>query len=327
MSFNQKHRQSAEVTRPPSLMQTELGYRSISYFFVMDGEGFEAPAILLAQSLRNALGDDPKLIAYVPEDKIETIQRVTRRMLTVLNVEICALNTENVQWDPAYPHGNKILASCARRSTDLSVFLDTDIVCLSNMKFDSVTANTSVFAVPEGVPTWGRKDETWHPVYEMFDLDIPEERVKLVKGRQRIVLPYFNAGFVGFREHGNENGQRFPDLWLETAKAIDANPKIEGKRPWLDQIALPVAAARMGGKIEVLENTYNFSPYRLKGDEDISDVKLMHYRMGAHFRKYEACRRVTEIALEQCPDRLRARLRNKLELFLRGVDLPAHLAN
>jgi len=307
-------------------MRPKFGDRSISFFFVMDGVRFEASAILLAESLRNTLGNGPQIIAYVPENKIATIQRVTRRMLEVLNVDICGFNSEQLEWTPSYPHGNKILASCARRSSDLSVFLDTDIVCLGDLEFDGVTSNTSVFAVPEGVPTWGRKDESWSPVYEMFDLDMPKERVKLVKGRRRIVLPYFNAGVVGFWEHENKDGQRFPNLWLETAKAIDANPKIEEKRPWLDQIALPVAAARLGGKIEVLENTYNFSPYRMKGGEDISHVQFMHYRMGAHFRKYTACRKVTERALEKCPDRLRSRLRQKLELFLRGVDLPAHLA-
>lgn len=298
---------------------------SICYFFVMDGPNFEAAAILLAESLRNSLGQDPDVIAYVPNKVIDGIQRVTLRMLEMLNVDIRGFDSEQADWNPAYPHGNKILASCERRSTDLSVFLDTDVVCIGDLTFDNISSNTPLFAVPEGVPTWGRNDEDWRPVYDQFGIDIPKDRVKLVKGRGRIVLPYFNAGVVGFVERGNSEGNRLPDLWLDTAKRIDANPEIQGKRPWLDQIALPVAAARMGGKIEVMENIYNFSPYRLKGEEDLSHVKLLHYRMGAHYRKYAVCREGTQRVLEKCPNRLRPRLRVKLGLFLRGIVLPDHL--
>jgi hypothetical protein len=301
--------------------------RSVSYFFVMDGARFEAAAILLAQSLRDSLGLVPEIIAYAPKKSIAEIQRITRRMLELLNVEIRAFESTQVDWNPAYPHGNKILASCERRSTDLSVFLDTDVVCMGEMDFGRVTSDTPLFAVPEGVPTWGgRTDEMWRPVYDMFDMGIPDLRVKLVKGRGRIVLPYFNAGVVGFVERGNAAGQRLPDMWLDTAIAIDGNPVIENKRPWLDQIALPVAAARMGGDIEVMSNVYNFSTYRLRGGEDISHVKLLHYRMAAHYRKYEECRRITERVLEGCPDRIRPRMREKLGLFLRGIQLPNHLA-
>lgn len=325
-----KHPELEAITAPKPVFKfaadAMFSSASVSYFFVMDGRRFEAPAILLAESLRNSLGQGPDVIAYVPNKIIDDILRVTIRMMELLNVDIRGFDSDQVDWNPAYPHGNKILASCERRSTDLSVFLDTDVVCIGDLTFDTVNSNTPLFAVPEGVPTWGRNEEDWRPVYDQFGLDVPQDRVKLVKGRGRIVLPYFNAGVVGFVERGNAEGNRLPDLWLDTAKRIDANPEIEGKRPWLDQIALPVAAARMGGKIEVMENIYNFSPYRLKGEEELSHVKLLHYRMGAHYRKYEVCRLGTQRVLEKCPSRLRSRLREKLGLFLRGLALPDHLS-
>jgi hypothetical protein len=317
---------SAKSSKPTKASaQPNINRLSITYFFVMDGSNFEAPAILLAESLRDTLGDGPDIIAYTPEDKIGLIHGVTRKVLEDLGVEIRGFNAGQVEWSPKYPHGNKILASCERRHTDLSVFLDTDVICVSPPDFDSVDLNTSLFAVPEGVRTWGKNDDNWRPVYNMFELELPEWRVKLVKGRGRTVLPYFNAGVVGFVERGNAAGKRLPDVWLDTAKAIDANPEIKDKRPWLDQIALPIAAARMGGRVEVFSNLNNFSPYRLKGNEDLSHVKLLHYRMAAHYRKYEVCKRVTEKALERCTDRMRPRLRRRLSLFLRGVDLPKHL--
>lgn len=114
-------------------------------------------------------------------------------------------------------------------------------------------------------------------------------------------------------------------MWLDTAKAIDANPEIKDKRQWLDQTALLIAAARMGGRDEVHSRLNIFLPYRLKENGDLSHVKLLHYRIAAHYRKYEVYKRVTEKALERCTDRMQPRLRRRLSLYLRGVDLPNHL--
>lgn len=310
---------------PNDTAARSIDHRSVTYFFVMDGPDFEVPALLLAQSIRDILGNQPNIVAYVPQEKIGAVHGITRRLLDILRVDTRGFDAHQVDWNPAYPHGNKILASKEPRGTDLSVFLDTDVLCLKRPDFSLVTAQTPLFATSEGVQTWGSDQDNWTAVYDMFDLPVPDWRVRLSKGRGRIVIPYFNAGVVGFVEKGNAAGQRLPDLWFDTALAIDANPNIADKRPWLDQIALPVAAARMGGRTEVLSNLHNFSPYRLKGTEDISDVRLMHYRTPAHFRQYEACRQVTENLLEGCPDRLRGRLRGKLGVFTRGIDLPEHL--
>ncbi len=134
--------------------------------------------------------------------------------MEILNVDIRGFDDQLVKWSPKYPHGNKILASRERRETELSVFLDTDVICLGSPDFSVITQNTPLFATPEGVPTWGRDEQDWVPVYEMFGLEIPDWRVRLIKGRRRVVLPYFNAGVVGFVEKGNPAGMRFPDVWL-----------------------------------------------------------------------------------------------------------------
>mgnify|MGYP000548398211 CR=1 FL=1 len=46
-------------------------------------------------------------------------------------------------------------------------------------------------------------------------MPVPDERVRLCRGRQREVLPYFNAGFVSWPK-----GRDFAKLWLETAAEI-----------------------------------------------------------------------------------------------------------
>lgn len=307
------------------MINQRLAHNSITYFFVMDGAKFETPGLLLAESLRGVLGDGPDIVAYTPHSKIASIRPVTRRMMDLLRVDIRGFDDQQANWSPSYPHGNKILAAAERRDTDLSVFLDTDVVCLGAPDFSVVTPTTPLFATPEGVPTWGRDDADWTPVYDMFGLEMPDWRVKLVKGRRRVVLPYFNAGVVGFVERGNPSGQRLPDLWLETAIAIDANPVINNKRPWLDQIALPVAAARMGGRVEVLSDLHNYSPYRLKDGAELSNVKLFHYRMPAHYRKYAACRQITEQLLARAPARMRSKVRRRLGMFVRDIQLPEEL--
>lgn len=317
-------RKPAAVSQSVAAIPT-IDRKSITYFFVMDGAAFESPALLLAESIRGTLGKGPDIVAYVPHDKTETIHPVTRRALDLLRVDVRGFDETRVKWSSKYPHGNKILASAEPRTTDLSVFLDTDVLCLSAPDFSLITPNTPLFATPEGVRTWGHDPEDWRPVYSKFGLDMPDWRVRLVKGRGRVALPYFNAGVVGFVERGNLSGQRLPDVWLDTAQDLDFDPEVSNKRPWLDQIALPVAAARMGGRVEVLSNLHNFSPYRLKGGEDLSQVKFLHYRMAAHYRKYEECRQITENLLARCPDRMRPRLQRRLGLFLRDVALPETL--
>ncbi len=291
----------------------------------MDGANFETPSLLLAESIRSALGGYPDIVAYTPNSKLGAINDVTRKMMEILNVDIRGFDDQLVKWSPKYPHGNKILASRERRETELSVFLDTDVICLGSPDFSVITQNTPLFATPEGVPTWGRDEQDWVPVYEMFGLEIPDWRVRLIKGRRRVVLPYFNAGVVGFVEKGNPAGMRFPDVWFDTATKIDANPLIGGKRPWLDQISLPVAAARMGGRVEVLSDLDNFSPYRLNSQAKLNDVRLFHYRMPSFYRKYDECKRNTERLLARAPVNLRSRVRRRLGVFLRGIQLPEEL--
>lgn len=71
-------------------------------------------------------------------------------------------------------------------------------------------------------------------------------------------MPNFNAGYVAFPERHSETGARFGRLWLETAAAFDFGAKIGGKRPWLDQITLPLTLYRYGFAYEVLEDLFNF---------------------------------------------------------------------
>ncbi|MEP2784013.1 MAG: hypothetical protein ABJO67_03015 [Pseudoruegeria sp.] len=287
------------------------------YFFVLDGQRFEAQAILLATSLRMQMGDDFPIIAYVPEASFDKITRITRRMMTTLKIEIRAFSTEAGTWAEPYPHGNKILASTQPRDWDVSVFLDSDTVCLNPMDFSDCAEEQCLGVVPEGVPTWGRHDEDWVLPYSLFDLPLPTERVNMERGRRISTLPYFNGGMVAFKEAADENGQRLPDLWLDTALTLDHSPDLPNKRPWLDQIALPIAMARLGGKMIIKPGGYNYSLYRRDANADHPTINLAHYHMPAVFRKWAACRAVSDEAQERCPAKLRIHLRKRFGTYLK----------
>lgn len=284
-----------------------------SVFFVADGLKLERKAWMLAVSLRKEMGFEFPVIAYVPENKMGQVSAMSRAIFKRCAVEIRAFDTSVGKWETPYIIGNKILASMQRRETSNSIFLDTDTVCLRSLDFPRNELKPYLAAVPEGVMSWGkeRRGQYWEAAYAVFDLEVPEERVKLVRGRQRSVPPYFNAGFVAFREQEDDNGLRFPDVWYDTAVRIDHDAAVLNRRPWLDQISLPIAAVRMGVEVIVLDESYNYSLHRRPVDPDI-DARLLHYHQVSSFNMWPQCRSVLDTAIEWLPENKRGHLKRHL---------------
>ncbi|SDE56131.1 hypothetical protein SAMN05421538_10812 [Paracoccus isoporae] len=293
--------------------------RKTSYFFVMDGPGFQSAAVLLATSLRMQMGEDVEIIAYVPEHNSKGFARAPEIMLELLRIDVRTMRTDHVAWAEPYPHGNKIIACCEPRSCELSVFLDTDMICARPLDFSDVPDEPCLFAVPEGVPTWGIDPGDWETAYAVLDLPLPAERMFLVRPPYFRSLPYLNAGLVGFHEN-LDGGNRLPELWLDTALRLDRDDRVTQKRPWLDQIALPIAARRAGAALHVLPESYNYSLFRRTQAEQAVKPHIAHYHMPAHYRQWACCRAVTERALALCPERKRSHLRRHLGVFLRGIE-------
>jgi hypothetical protein len=131
--------------------------------------------------------------------------------------------------------------------------------------------------VPEDVPTWGYEGDGWEKVYAHFGMPLPTDRVRLVRGRQIEFLPYFNAGFVAFANAAVHEGKSFGALWKETAKEVDWNCNVGRKRPWLDQVTLPVTLKRFGLEYQVLPASYNFFTPRMKSNRQVKDAHVLHY--------------------------------------------------
>lgn len=242
--------------------------------FVVDGPSLAAKGLLLASTLRRNNTPDLKLYGYATETNLAQMPRSVRAAFDNLQLEMRKLPSGAPPWRKPYPIGNKILA-CQDRRGGRSVFLDTDMICCRKLEFPALEAGTFA-AVPEGVVTWGKKDDRWERAYRHFGLDLPTDRVALTRGKRRSFYPYFNAGLVSFDETPVDGKKTFADVWGETATEIDWNLAIGGKRPWLDQIALPIALARYGIKYTVLDVAFNFSISR-REEKPTDDPTIIHY--------------------------------------------------
>ncbi|MDH2327423.1 hypothetical protein QCN27_11145 [Cereibacter sp. SYSU M97828] len=267
-------------------------------FFIVQGRRLEAQALLLVATLRQHNGDRFPLIAYVP-DGPEALAPPTRDFLDRCGVDLRIPDPAPRPWKKPYVHGNKILATASRRGGGHGLFLDTDMVCAAPLDL-APWQDDSIGLVPEGIASWGAENDRWARAYAHFDLPIPTDRVRLTRRKRAESLPYFNAGMILFPEG------RFGAEWLETALDIDHDLRIGGKRPWLDQIALPLTLKRFGHRYSVMPVEYNFSISQ-RAPEPEARPAILHYhrfRFLADWPQYAETMR----AVEQAAGPLHARL-------------------
>ena len=261
-----------------------------SILFVVDGEGLEAQSLLLAASLAKHHPDRSQvaLIAYVSPRSAHSLTDATRALYAQCGVQMQALPSADGVWAKPYPHGNKILACAAPRKSNRSLFIDTDTVCLGALTGLDLADPDTVAAVPEGIPSWGKKPDHWQRAYDFFNLPVPTDRVTLTRGRKLESLPYFNAGFVSFSDLPRlGSAENFAQSWLQTAIDFDHNCGIKRKRPWLDQITLPLTMKRFGFEYRALHESWNFSiSDRLKLHR-AKKARLIHYHRGVHLKRLD----------------------------------------
>lgn len=234
---------------PPSA-DNNKPVNATSIIFVIDPPALTLQSILLVASVRRHL-PDTDLIAYCPSEKADTLPPQLIEFFSATNTQIECMDTDDV-FSPLYKQGNKLIACAQRREHEFSIFLDTDVVLWQPFDLALMASPNTVSAAPEGRNTWGKPQGHWEQAYATFGLSVPEDRIRLARSRA-LSPPYFNAGVVGFPND-------FPATWLETAKELD-DPKhdIPSRRPWLDQIALPIAIARSGMSYRVVDDRFNLS--------------------------------------------------------------------
>lgn len=252
----------------------------LSIIFIVEPPHYQYMACYLVASIRRYLKSPVELLGYCPSDKIGKIEPAVVETLRRMRVEIRAFDASG-RFDPAYPHGNKILACLEPRDSAFSAFMDSDILLVKDNDFSGLYAPGHISASVAASMRWAPAD-LWQKVYGTLGMPLPQERVHLMRTPRRKVLPYFSSGFVCFPEtEACAGGKTFAQIWMETAKIIDEIPDLEHKRPYLDQISLPVAMYRAGLKWrQIPENQHFIMGGILRGQPLPSDqdVRVVHYR-------------------------------------------------
>lgn len=242
--------------------------QSFSFVFICQSGRLEVDALMLALSLQLFVKCDYELIAALPTPasrwgtpRPEILEQFARMNVRIVEVEN--------QIDPDYPIGNKISCLCIPTDKDKQVFVDSDILCLAEFT-DGPDFAAAFNAKPADVFAFGRDEAVWRAAYATMGLEPPTDRVEATISGESM-LPYFNAGFIAVPGDAG-----FGPVWLEACRAIDAEPKVTPKRPWLDQIGLPVAAYELGLEIGLLSERHNFPGHLRKIDETHPPV-FCHY--------------------------------------------------
>ncbi len=250
----------------------------LTFIYIVEPPRYDEMACTLLASIRTYFPEDVAAIGYCGEDKIDTLHPGIRRAHELMNAEIRTFGKDGM-WETPYPHGNKLLAALDRRDTEFTAFIDSDVLFVEPNSVDALVREGSVSAAPATSLSWAT-DEIWESIYGEFGLPVPEERISLTRKKKPPRVPYFNSGVVCFPEAPGPKG-RFADIWYETALRIDAIQGLVRKRPYLDQMSLPVAIRRSGLTWNRLPEEQNYLlGGRIRGRPLPTDRKIyaVHYR-------------------------------------------------
>ena len=254
----------------------------LTIFFIVEPPEYQMMACFLAASLREQFGDHVVLIGYCPDAKLDQISSDVMELLGRMR---CELRTFVItkRFDPPYPHGNKILATLEPRETEFSAFFDSDILCLKPNSAENLIKAGHVSLTPAASMVWGKTDD-WNSIYAACHMQIPEDRIRLLRQKgNRGRVPYFSSGLFTFPEqYRTENGKSFPQIWMEIAQKLDATPDLPGKRPYLDQISLPLAIQQSGLAWNILPQEQHYIlGGKMRGEPLPTDREIftIHYRV------------------------------------------------
>ncbi len=250
----------------------------LTIFYIVEPPEYEIMACNLLASIRQHFPPSVKAIGYCPAHRFDEIHPAVHRAHELMNAEIRTFNVGG-RFDPAYPHGNKILASLEKRDTTYSMFVDSDVLFIRDNLVENIAQPGYVSCSMAASMLWADQS-VWDVIYGALNMDIPPERYPLMRRSKGPVIPYFSSGLVVFPEHDTGNG-RFPDVWYETAGIVDRIETLERRRPYLDQMTLPASILRAGLKWNILPEEQHFIlGGKLRGQLLPTDREIytIHYR-------------------------------------------------
>lgn len=271
---------------------------SLTIYFIVEPPDYQKMACYLAASIREQFGKEVKLVGYCPEQKLDSVQAEVKQALRLLDVDLRGFVTEG-RFDPPYPHGNKLLATLEPRDTDFSCFMDSDILCIRPNRVENILREGHVTLSKAASMNWAPQS-IWDRIYAACGMELPAERFKLMKqrkGQERI--PYFSSGLVSFPEgHRNAEGLTFPQVWMQVAQTIDADPDLPKKRPYLDQMSLPLAIRKAGLDWNILPDEQHFILGGLARGKPLPrdrEIFTVHYRAWDILRETRLARQAKDM--------------------------------
>lgn len=251
----------------------------LTIFFVVEPPKYQDMACLLAASIRCQFDEPIDLVGYCPAHKIGEMSAHARGIFAKLGVDIRPIQTEG-RFDPPYPHGNKMLAALEPRATPYSAFMDSDMLFIAPNQVDAMVRAGHVSVAPATSMYWAGQ-VIWDEIYAACDMPLPEDRIWLLRQRRRKMMPYFNAGLIVFPEGPvAETGESFAQVWNRLAQKIDKIDIVK-KRPYLDQMSLPLAIRAAGLDWNILpEEQHYILGGQLRGLPlpPNMDIRMIHYR-------------------------------------------------
>ena len=251
----------------------------LSIFFIVEPGKYETMGCYLAASIRENFKEPIDLIGYCPTSSIDRMNPRARAIFDRLDVAVRPIETAD-KWREPYPHGNKIIAAMEPRDTPWSAFLDSDMAFISANTSDAMTREGHVSVAPATSMYWAGQN-IWKTIYGVCDMPLPSERIWLQRQKRRKLMPYFNAGLVAFEEGPMFEGESFAEIWYRLARRIDDQADVPKKRPYLDQMSLPLAiqAAKKSWHLLPPEQHYILGG-SMRGEPlpPEHDIKMIHYR-------------------------------------------------
>lgn len=258
-------------------VETSAAIDKATFFFIVEPPDYQIMACDLLASIRSFFGDEVEAVGYCPEHRMAELHPAVLKAHEMMNAEIRPMRTEDM-WDTPYPHGNKIIAAMQPRGPGYSAFLDSDILFLRPNRLENLFKPGHVSCSVAASMMW-TDVSIWDDIYGVFDMEVPEERVKLMRWRKQ-VPPYFSSGLVAFPEILSD-GRRFGQVWYDCARQLDRAEHIPNRRPYLDQMILPIAIRQAGLDWNILpEEQHYILGGKLRGKPLPEDREIftVHYR-------------------------------------------------
>ena len=234
--------------------------------FVIHGGSLESKGMLLAASLaKNFLPQ--KIVARVmePFSLWGDLSNEAKKLLDQFGVDVRPAFNDI---DSTYPHGNKLSALIGIEGP--AIFFDSDIILTVPFSWH-YSLNADISAKAADMDTFEKGGGSWHQAWSTFGLSKPPRTIfASVSGE--LMAPYYNAGVIAVKD-----ADCFGRMWLDCARRIDNNDLVRNKRPWLDQIALPIAISLLGWKVRELPESMNYPCHLAEIFENIPYIAHYHW--------------------------------------------------